>query len=205
MGLISPQQISDGTTIDAADVNTPINTIANEVNGSLDANNLADDAVTTAKIADDAVTDAKRPRLLSARATTATTNSLSNATFETVPFETEDYDPEGWHDTSTNNDRVTVDEAGLYLVVATVSMAGSASGDLRAVRIKKNSTVIANEYRPQAFDGSYAITISISAVIDAAASDYFVVDAYQNTGGALDFGHIGGGNTSWLTVTKLSD
>ena len=40
MGLISPQQVSDGTTADSSDINTPINTIANEFNGNIDNANI---------------------------------------------------------------------------------------------------------------------------------------------------------------------
>lgn len=52
MGLVSPPQISDGTTIDAADVNTPINVIANEFNGHIDNVNIsATAAIDAAKLA----------------------------------------------------------------------------------------------------------------------------------------------------------
>lgn len=59
MGTVNPATVSDGETIDASDLNNPINTLADEINGNLDSDNLADDAVATAKIQDDAVTDAK--------------------------------------------------------------------------------------------------------------------------------------------------
>lgn len=59
MGSVSPTQISDGTSIDASDVNTPVNELANVINGNIETVNLADSAVSTAKIADDAVTGAK--------------------------------------------------------------------------------------------------------------------------------------------------
>lgn len=59
MGTINPATVSDGETIDASDLNNPINTIANEINGNLDSDNLASNAVTTAKIQDSAVTPAK--------------------------------------------------------------------------------------------------------------------------------------------------
>lgn len=48
-----------GTTILAAEVNTDLNTITNVINGNLDANNLANNAVTTVKITDLNVTTAK--------------------------------------------------------------------------------------------------------------------------------------------------
>lgn len=70
MANISVSLPSDGETIDAADYNTPINTIVNEINGNLDNSNidaaaaiagtkLADSAITTAKINDASITNAK--------------------------------------------------------------------------------------------------------------------------------------------------
>lgn len=41
MGTVSVTLPSDGQTIDAADYNTPINTIVSEINGSLDSDNIA--------------------------------------------------------------------------------------------------------------------------------------------------------------------
>lgn len=40
MGLVSPAQVTDGSTADASDVNTPINQIANEFNGNIDNANI---------------------------------------------------------------------------------------------------------------------------------------------------------------------
>ncbi len=53
MGTVSPQQVSDGSTIDASDVNTPINTIANEFNGNIDNTNIKTAAaIAGSKLAD---------------------------------------------------------------------------------------------------------------------------------------------------------
>lgn len=41
MGLISVTNIADGTVIDANDVNSPINTIVNEINGNLSEANMS--------------------------------------------------------------------------------------------------------------------------------------------------------------------
>ena len=48
-----------GTTISSSEVNADLNTVYNEVNGSLNAANLATNAVTTVKITDANVTTAK--------------------------------------------------------------------------------------------------------------------------------------------------
>lgn len=54
MGVISLTLPTDGTTGDAADVNTPFNTIANEINGNLDNANIKSAAgIATSKIAAD--------------------------------------------------------------------------------------------------------------------------------------------------------
>lgn len=61
MATISPDLsgIVDGQVADAADFTSPFNTITNAINGSLDADNLADNAVTTAKITNSNITAAK--------------------------------------------------------------------------------------------------------------------------------------------------
>lgn len=58
MGLISPQQVSDGSTADASDINTPINTIANEFNGNIDnANIKSAAAIDASKLAAASITN----------------------------------------------------------------------------------------------------------------------------------------------------
>ena len=60
MGTVNITTPSDGETIDAADVATPLNTIVNEINGNLDNANIASSAaISGSKLADDSVTPAK--------------------------------------------------------------------------------------------------------------------------------------------------
>jgi len=49
MSLVSPSQSNPGDTIDASDINNPINQIAAVVNGGIDSTNIANNAVTPAK------------------------------------------------------------------------------------------------------------------------------------------------------------
>jgi hypothetical protein len=54
MGTVSVSLPSDGTTADVTDVNTPITTIVNEINGNLDNNNIKSGAaIATSKLATD--------------------------------------------------------------------------------------------------------------------------------------------------------
>lgn len=46
MGFITYNNLADGTTIEASDLNSPINTIVNTVNGNIDANNIAAGSLT---------------------------------------------------------------------------------------------------------------------------------------------------------------
>lgn len=60
MGSITVSLPTDGTTADVADVNTPITTIVNAINGGLDNDNIASGAaIDGSKLADATVTNAK--------------------------------------------------------------------------------------------------------------------------------------------------
>lgn len=59
MGTVNLVLPSDGDTIDAADVNTPLNALAAVVNGGIDSTNITDGSIVAGDIANDAVTDAK--------------------------------------------------------------------------------------------------------------------------------------------------
>ena len=59
MGVVNPQQSNPGDTIEASDINTPVNQLAAVINGNIDSNNIADSAVTTAKVADNAIITTK--------------------------------------------------------------------------------------------------------------------------------------------------
>lgn len=73
--IAKPNTFSSSTTISSSEVNANFDTIYNDYNGSIDANNLAANAVTTAKIADLNVTTAK----LAAGAVTSTKVSFGGA------------------------------------------------------------------------------------------------------------------------------
>lgn len=61
MTLVSPSQSNPNDTIEAADINNPINQLAAVINGGIDTNNITDGGIATADLADGSVTSAKVP------------------------------------------------------------------------------------------------------------------------------------------------
>lgn len=125
MGVISLTLPSDGDTIDAADVNTPFNTIQTLVNGNLDASNLASNAVTTVKITDANVTPAKWTNPYKFRASRNAAASTGNGAFAVVAFDTEQFD-------SNNNLSAgvyTVPVTGFYMFTWMINATVSAGAD----------------------------------------------------------------------------
>jgi hypothetical protein len=59
MSTVSPSQSNSGDTIEAADINTPVNQLAAVINGGIDATNIAASGVGTSQLAALAVTAAK--------------------------------------------------------------------------------------------------------------------------------------------------
>lgn len=102
MGTISVTNPTDGTTADVADYNNSINTIVTAINGNLDSNNLASNAVIAAKITNGAVT-ASKLATGAAAATVATSETTSSITFANLA-------------TVTDTVTVTIGANGLALV-----------------------------------------------------------------------------------------
>jgi hypothetical protein len=116
----------------------------------------------------------------------ATTQSVSDATWTALSIDTEIYDSDGGHSTSTNTTRYVVQVAGTYLITGTAAFAGNAVGN-RAVRLAVNGTAIVGS-----FDKTLAATathsssrLSVAQAV-CAVGDYIEVYGYQNSGGALN-------------------
>lgn len=90
MGTVNPSQSSPGDTIEAADVNTPVNQLAAVINGSIETVNLADSAVTTAKLADGSVTAAKITNTAITLGYTAKTSNYTLSSSQTTPTQVTD-------------------------------------------------------------------------------------------------------------------
>ena len=123
------------------------------------------------------------------RLTDSGTMNISNATTTARTFDTETFDTDGFHSTSSNTSRITIPsgKGGYYLFTATGQFSDNTpTTGRRVISIRKNgTTVITNaELWPGGTTGIY-VGASLSAIINGAVGDYFEMTYLQTNGGTL--------------------
>lgn len=116
---------------------------------------------------------------------TATTTSISNATYTAFTCDTEDYDTDGFHDNSTNNSRITIPsgKGGYYQISGKIAFAANSSG-IRVAGIYKNGSLVGGFTTPS-ISGS-SINYPFLVTMNLAVGDYVELYVYQDSGGALN-------------------
>lgn len=112
--------------------------------------------------------------------------SINDATLTALTFNTERFDNDTMHSTSSNTGRITFTTAGRYYVAACVQFAVNATGNVRRVAIRLNGATIIADKTVTPVGGSNATIVPISTSYDFAAADYVEVLVYQDSGGALN-------------------
>lgn len=107
-----------------------------------------------------------------------------------ITFNAEEYDTDSIHDISANNERLTVPSSVTRVrVVGSVKFTGNGTG-VRELEIQKNGAANfrgASTVKQQNPHASFTETLFFSsAVIAVVATDYFTLNAFQNSGGNLD-------------------
>ena len=125
-------------------------------------------------------------RFIGVSCSKSSTQSINNATWTVVTFNTEQFDTNNFHDNSSNTSRITIPtgRGGYYLLSGTLTFASNATG-ARGVQINKNGSQLFNPTfitTVNGFDSSYPFSLTISLV----GGDYVEVLGYQNSGGALN-------------------
>lgn len=119
-------------------------------------------------------------------ASKSATQSIANATYTAITFNTEDYDTDSIHDNSTNTTRFTVPtgKGGKWLISGVMTFASNATG-FRFVRLYKNGTafIVPSGVAPVNGDTTQ---VAVSYIHTFAAGDYMEVFVYQNSGGNLN-------------------
>ena len=100
-----------------------------------------------------------------------------------LSFNSEHYDTDTIHDTSTNNGRLTCKTAGVYLFYASVRWAANTTGTRVLETLKNGTSVLTQDNRNAAT--AFATGVSISKTVSLAVNDYLEARVYQDSGGDL--------------------
>jgi hypothetical protein len=115
----------------------------------------------------------------------ANISHATSATFQALTFNSERWDSDEIHSTSSNTGRLTCNTAGLYLITGHIEFAANATGN-RGARIRLGgSTNIASALRPAATGGDIS-DVSVAVTYRLAETEYVELLSYQSSGGALN-------------------
>lgn len=112
------------------------------------------------------------------------TQSIPNNTATPVAFTTEDFDTNNFHDTVTNNTRITPNKAGYYTIRGTYFSAARADYTTLDCAVGKNGVQLApadrKTFSTAATQVSNAASASCEALVQAnGTTDYFELIAFQ--------------------------
>jgi len=113
--------------------------------------------------------------------------TVPNNTATEITFDSELYDTDGYHSTSTNTSRITVPagKAGYYLITADAEWGSNASG-AREIFIRKNGSLTNGNNAYQNFS-SGGFDMKCSHLIYLDVGDYVSLYAFQTSGGDRNF------------------
>jgi len=120
-----------------------------------------------------------------ARVHNTSTITLTTATLTVLTFNSERYDTDSYHSTSSNTGRLTAPADGSYFILANVRFAANSIGERRLVLLLNGTTNIAYKLFMPVTTGSVTLE-QISTIYQLSAGDYVEVQAYQTSGGNLN-------------------
>ena len=112
--------------------------------------------------------------------------SVSTGAYTAITFDSESFDTDAFHSTSSNTSRITIPagRAGKYLFTRQINWAGAiGSGSYVAFKLYLNGTDLAS-YGTSALTSNGQMNNAASVIVNASVADYFEMYVYQNTGGS---------------------
>ena len=111
--------------------------------------------------------------------------SINNTTTTVVTWNSEVFDTDAFHDTSTNTERITIPSGkdGKYQLIWIIEFPANGNGQ-RSASLRKNGSFISYTNVPA--NANSAIKMYGSFIIDAVATDYFDVTVYQDSSASQD-------------------
>ena len=119
--------------------------------------------------------------------------SISNATFVAITWNTEEYDTDAFHSTSTNNERITIPtgKGGYYLIAGAIRFTANGTGN-RGVELTVNGTAINYAFFQPSATSANSPVFPMSYIVKLNAGDYIELFVYQNSGISIN---VEGGST----------
>ncbi len=116
-----------------------------------------------------------------------------------MTFDTEEFDSDAYHSTSSNTSRITIPsgKGGKYLFVLTSNFEGNATGQ-RLMMLYKNGAVHKYSTSLGAAAG-FSFRATTSIIVSAVATDYFEFAVYQDSGVSLNI-NSGATDTTFATT-----
>jgi hypothetical protein len=130
---------------------------------------------------------AKSANFVGCSLSNSTTQSIANNTVTTVTFDSEFFDTDSFHSTSSNTGRITIPTGlgGKYMVNASMRFDPSLTGTKKmSIFLNGSTELVAVEEALLAND--YAVSAK-SVILSLAAGDYLELKVSQNSGAALLF------------------
>jgi len=117
---------------------------------------------------------------------TTATQSISNNTSTLITWDSENFDTNTYHSTSSNTSRITIPagKAGKYLFTSYGFFADNATGN-RRLDLRKNGSLIRSWPTPSTtatFSG-----LTITCILNLAEADYIEIAVFQSSGGSLNY------------------
>jgi len=121
---------------------------------------------------------------ISARVFNSAAQAILNSTGTVILFDSERYDTDTIHSTSTNTGRLTATTAGKYLITMTLGMTSNATGRRQLSLLLNGATNIGIvEWDTNQNSTTYSV---VTTIYDLAATDYVEVVMFQSSGVTLN-------------------
>lgn len=114
--------------------------------------------------------------------------SIANNTATALTFNSERYDTDSMHNTSTNTSRIAINTAGKYNVIGQCTFNASATG-ARSLQLLVNGSIIIAE-KDEAGSAAIGARLNLSTIWDFSVNDYIEMVVTQTSGGSLNILNI---------------
>lgn len=137
----------------------------------------------------------------SVRAYCNVSQNITNGAWNTIFFESENFDTANMHSIGSNNQTIVISENGTYLIMSQISFVSNSTG-VRAIRVRINGITTLTQHITPTTTAPYGSGVSAETLEQLSIGDNVTIQGFQTSGGILDT--IAGRENKWFAVTKLN-